>query len=149
MTTTPPPAIANTADLLQALRTDPDFREQARALLLTPELLALPETVARLAEKLDRFITTPDLNDPTVFNPSTLAPSNTLWQTPSPTTIDSPPSTSWSNSVAAPKPKTDCFKFAESATAYRVKPSTVCLGGLCKATGSPSRSGQTDSDFRR
>ena len=56
--TTPPPAIANTADLLQALRTDPDFREQARALLLTPELLALPETVARLAEKLDRFIAT-------------------------------------------------------------------------------------------
>ena len=58
MTTTPPPAIANTADFLQALRTDPDFREQARALLLTPELLALPETVARLAEKLDRFIAT-------------------------------------------------------------------------------------------
>ena len=39
--------IATTADLLRLLREDPDFRDQVRNLLLTQELIELPERFAR------------------------------------------------------------------------------------------------------
>ena len=61
MTTTMSPA--NRQAFLQALREDQGFREEARALLLTQELLKLPEQVAALTEqvaaltaRLDQFI---------------------------------------------------------------------------------------------
>lgn len=54
MTTVMSPA--NRQAFLQALREDQDFREEARALLLTPEVLKLPEQVAALTERLDQFI---------------------------------------------------------------------------------------------
>ena len=61
MTTTMSPA--NRQAFLQALRDDQGFREEARALLLTQELLKLPEQVAALTEqvaalnaRLDQFI---------------------------------------------------------------------------------------------
>ena len=54
---------ANRQAFLQALREDQGFREEARALLLTQELLKLPEQVAALTEqvaalnaRLDQFI---------------------------------------------------------------------------------------------
>lgn len=54
MTTAMSPA--NRQALLQALREDQDFREEARALLLSQEVLKLPEQVAALNERLDEFI---------------------------------------------------------------------------------------------
>ena len=61
MTTTMSPT--NRQAFLQALREDQGFREEARALLLTQELLKLPEQVAALTEqvaalnaRLDQFI---------------------------------------------------------------------------------------------
>lgn len=54
MTTAMSPA--NRQALLQALREDQDFREEARALLLGQELLNLPKQVAALNERLDEFI---------------------------------------------------------------------------------------------
>ncbi len=39
--------ISNTADLLRLLREDPDFRDEVRRLLLTQELIELPERFAR------------------------------------------------------------------------------------------------------
>jgi hypothetical protein len=40
-------SISTTADLLRLLREDPDFRDQVRSLLLTQELIELPERFAR------------------------------------------------------------------------------------------------------
>ena len=54
MTTTMSPA--NRQAFLQALREDQGFREEARALLLTQELLKLPEQVAALTARVDQFI---------------------------------------------------------------------------------------------
>ena len=54
MTTTMSPA--NRQAFLQALRDDQGFREEARALLLTQELLKLPEKLAALTERVDQFI---------------------------------------------------------------------------------------------
>ncbi len=54
MTTTMSPA--NRQAFLQALREDQGFREEARALLLTQELLKLPEKLAALTERVDQFI---------------------------------------------------------------------------------------------
>ncbi len=54
MTTAMSPA--NRQALLQALREDQDFREEARALLLCQEVLNLPKQVAALNERLDEFI---------------------------------------------------------------------------------------------
>ncbi len=54
MTTAMSPA--NRQALLQALREDQDFREEARALLLGQEVLNLPKQVAALNERLDEFI---------------------------------------------------------------------------------------------
>lgn len=54
MTTTMSPA--NRQAFLQAIREDQGFREEARALLLTPEVLNLPEQMAALTARVDRFI---------------------------------------------------------------------------------------------
>ena len=54
MTTAMSPA--NRQALLQALREDQDFREEARVLLLGQEVLNLPKQVAALNERLDEFI---------------------------------------------------------------------------------------------
>ena len=54
MTTAMSPA--NRQALIQALREDQDFREEARALLLGQEVLNLPKQVAALNERLDEFI---------------------------------------------------------------------------------------------
>ena len=54
MTTAMSPA--NRQALLQALREDQDFREEARSLLLGQEVLNLPKQVAALNERLDEFI---------------------------------------------------------------------------------------------
>lgn len=50
MTTAMSPA--NRQAFLQAIREDQGFREEARALLLTPELLTLPEQVAALTDRV-------------------------------------------------------------------------------------------------
>ena len=55
MTTTLSPA--DRQAFIQALRDDPVFREEARALLLTREVLELPEKLAQLTDRVDRFIT--------------------------------------------------------------------------------------------
>ena len=48
--------ISTTADLLRLLREDPDFRDQVRSLLLTQELIELPERFARFeAYVIQRF----------------------------------------------------------------------------------------------
>ena len=54
MTTTLSPA--DRQAFIQALRDDPVFREEARALLLTREVLELPEKLAQLTDRVDRFI---------------------------------------------------------------------------------------------
>lgn len=61
MTTAMSPA--NRQAFLQAIREDQGFREEARALLLTPELLTMPEQMAALTDRVaaltarvDRFI---------------------------------------------------------------------------------------------
>ena len=41
---------------IRALHDDPAFREEARALLLTQEVLELPEKLAQLTDRVDRFI---------------------------------------------------------------------------------------------
>ena len=43
-------------DLLQLLREDPTFYAEARRLILSDELLALPERFAALANRVDDFI---------------------------------------------------------------------------------------------
>ena len=53
MTTTLSPA--DRQAFIQALRDDPVFREEARALLLTREVLELPEKLAQLTDRVDRF----------------------------------------------------------------------------------------------
>ena len=54
MTTTLSPS--DRQAFIQALRDDPVFREEARALLLTREVLELPEKLAQLTDRVDRFI---------------------------------------------------------------------------------------------
>ena len=54
MTTTLSPA--DRQAFIQALRDDPVFREEARALLLSREVLELPEKLAQLTDRVDRFI---------------------------------------------------------------------------------------------
>ena len=53
MTTTLSPA--DRQAFIQALRDDPVFREEIRALLLTREVLELPEKLAQLTDRVDRF----------------------------------------------------------------------------------------------
>ena len=55
MTTTLSPA--DRQAFIQALRDDPVFREEARALLLTREVLELPEKLAQLTDRVDRLAT--------------------------------------------------------------------------------------------
>lgn len=47
-------SIATTADLLRLLREDPDFRDEVRSLLLTQELIELPERFARFEAYVER-----------------------------------------------------------------------------------------------
>ena len=47
-------SISTTADLLRLLREDPDFRDQVRSLLLSQELLELPERFARFEAYVER-----------------------------------------------------------------------------------------------
>ena len=47
-------AIPTTADLLRLLREDPDFRDEVRSLLLTQELIELPERFARFEAYVER-----------------------------------------------------------------------------------------------
>ncbi len=54
MTTTLSPA--DRQAFIQALRDDPVFREEARALLLSREVLELPGKLAQLTDRVDRFI---------------------------------------------------------------------------------------------
>ena len=49
--------INNSDDLLRLLREDPHFYQEARRLILTDELIALPERFAALAARVDAFIT--------------------------------------------------------------------------------------------
>ena len=49
--------INTSEDLLRLLREDRDFYDQARRLILTDELIALPERFAAMATRLDNFIT--------------------------------------------------------------------------------------------
>ena len=49
--------ISNTADFLRLLREDPDFRDEARRLLLTQELIELPERFARFEAYMERRLT--------------------------------------------------------------------------------------------
>ena len=46
--------ISTTADLLRLLREDPDFRDEVRRLLLTQELIELPERFARFEAYVER-----------------------------------------------------------------------------------------------
>ena len=48
--------INTSEDLLRLLREDPEFYEQARRLILTDELIALPERFAAFAARVDDFI---------------------------------------------------------------------------------------------
>ena len=48
--------INTSEDLLRLLREDPEFYEQARRLILTDELIALPERFATFAARVDDFI---------------------------------------------------------------------------------------------
>ena len=47
-------SIPTTADLLRLLREDPDFRDEVRSLLLTQELIELPERFARFEAYVER-----------------------------------------------------------------------------------------------
>ena len=49
--------ISSTADLLRLLREDPDFRDQVRSLLLSQELIELPERFARFEGYVERQFT--------------------------------------------------------------------------------------------
>ena len=49
--------ISNTADLLRLLRENPDFRDEARRLLLSQELIELPERFARFEGYVERQFT--------------------------------------------------------------------------------------------
>ena len=49
--------ISTTADLLRLLREDPDFRDEVRRLLLTQELIELPERFARFEAYVERRFT--------------------------------------------------------------------------------------------
>ena len=49
--------ISTTADLLRLLREDPDFRDEGRRLLLTQELIELPERFARFEAYVERRFT--------------------------------------------------------------------------------------------
>ena len=49
--------ISTTADLLRLLREDPDFRDEVRRLLLTQELIELPERFARFEANAERRFT--------------------------------------------------------------------------------------------
>ena len=50
-------SIPTTADLLRLLREDPDFRDQVRSLVLTQELIELPERFARFEVYVERQFT--------------------------------------------------------------------------------------------
>ena len=70
---------------IRALHDDPVFREEARALLLTQEVLELPEKLAQLTDRVDRFIAAQENfnTEQRQFNSST--PSNassTSWSKP-------------------------------------------------------------------
>ena len=47
-------SIPTTADLLRLLREDPDFRDEVRRLVLSQELLELPDRLARFEANVDR-----------------------------------------------------------------------------------------------
>jgi hypothetical protein len=47
-------AFSNTADFLRLLREDPDFRDEARRLVLSQELLELPDRLARFEANMER-----------------------------------------------------------------------------------------------
>ena len=47
-------SIPTTADLLRLLREDPDFRDEVRRLVLTQELIELPERFARFEAYVER-----------------------------------------------------------------------------------------------
>ena len=47
-------SITTTADLLRLLREDPDFRDEVRRLVLSQELLELPERFARFEAYVER-----------------------------------------------------------------------------------------------
>ena len=49
-------SIPTTTDLLRLLREDPDFRDQVRSLLLTQELIELPERFARFETYVERHL---------------------------------------------------------------------------------------------
>ena len=49
--------ISSTADLLRLLREDPDFRDEVRRLLLTQELIELPERFARFVTYAEQQFT--------------------------------------------------------------------------------------------
>ena len=49
--------ISNASDFLRLLREDPDFRDEARRLLLTQELIELPERFARFEAYVERRFT--------------------------------------------------------------------------------------------
>ena len=49
--------ISNTADLLRLLRENPDFRDEVRRLLLSQELIELPERFARFEAYVERQFT--------------------------------------------------------------------------------------------
>ncbi len=53
-------SIPTTADLLRLLREDPDFRDEVRRLVLTQELIDLPERFARFEANVERRFTTID-----------------------------------------------------------------------------------------
>ena len=53
-------SIPTTADLLRLLREDPDFRDEVRRLVLSQELLELPDRFARFEANVERRLTTID-----------------------------------------------------------------------------------------
>ena len=53
-------SIPTTADLLRLLREDPDFRDEVRRLVLSQELVELPERFARFEANVERRLTTID-----------------------------------------------------------------------------------------
>lgn len=52
--------ISTTADLLRLLREDPDFRDEVRSLLLSQDLIELPERFARFEAYVERRFTSID-----------------------------------------------------------------------------------------
>ena len=49
--------LSTTADLLRLLREDPDFRDEVRSLLLSQDLIELPERFARFEAYVERQFT--------------------------------------------------------------------------------------------